>query len=69
MDDHPQDPPPPPSDSPNTGDPAGPLCVGNFIIEGIDRVLLEMREHVIVFYNQLITMINAASPSWQLIRK
>ena len=65
MDDRPQ--PPPPTDAPNGGDPTGPLRIGNFIIEGADRVLVELSDHVIVFYNELITLMNAAGPSWQLI--
>jgi hypothetical protein len=67
MDDRPQ--PPPPTDAPNAGDPTGPLRIGNFIIEGVDRDLVELSGHVIVFYNELITLMNAAGPSWQLIRK
>ena len=68
MDDRPQ-PPPPTTDAPNVGDPKGPLCIGEYIIEGIDRVLVEMQEDVIVFYSHLITMMNTAGHSWQLIRK
>jgi hypothetical protein len=33
------------------------------------RVLVELSNHVIVFYNELITLMNAAGPLWQLIRK
>ena len=66
MDDGPQ---PPPTDAPNAGDPTGPLRIGNFIIEGVDRVSVELSNHIIVFYNELITLMNAAGPSWQLIRK
>ena len=33
---------------------------GDFIIEGVDRVLVELSDHVIVFYNELITLMNAA---------
>jgi len=29
---------PPPTDAPNAGDPTGPLRIGDFIIEGVDRV-------------------------------
>ncbi len=36
MDDCPQ--PPPPTDAPNAGDPTSPLRVGDFFIEGVDRV-------------------------------
>ena len=50
---------PPPTDAPNAGDPTGPLRIGNFIIEGADRVLVELSDHVIVFYNELITLMNA----------
>ncbi len=70
MDDRPK--PPPPTDAPNARDPtAGPLCIGNFIIEGVDRVSeeQELSDHIIVFYNELITLMNAAGPSWQLIRE
>ncbi len=40
------------------------------IIEGVDRVSeeQELSDHVIVFYNELITLMNAAGPLWQLIR-
>jgi len=31
---------PPPTDAPNAGDPTGPLCIGDFIIEGVDRVTI-----------------------------
>ena len=70
MDDRPN--PPPPTDAPNAGDPTGgPLRVGDFIIEGVNRVSegQDLSHHVIVFYNELITLMNAAGPSWQLIRK
>jgi hypothetical protein len=30
---------------------------------------VELSDHAIVFYNELITLMNAAGPSWQLIRK
>jgi hypothetical protein len=65
MDDPPQEPPPPP----NAGDPAGLLVIGKFVIKGIDGVTPKTSEHVNVFYNQLITMMDAASPLWQLMRK
>jgi hypothetical protein len=65
MDDPTQEPPP----LPNTGDPACPLVIGKFVIEGVDGVTPKMRKHINVFYNQLITMMNAAGPSWQLMRK
>ena len=63
--------PPPPTDAPNVGNPTGPLRVGIFIIEVVDRVSQEqeLSNHVIVFYNELIALMNAAGPSWQLIRK
>jgi len=60
---------PPPTDAPNAGDPTGPLRIGDFIIEGVDRVLVKLSDHVIVFYNELITLMNATDPSWKLIRK
>jgi hypothetical protein len=44
--------PPPPTDGPNAGDPTpGTLRLGNFIIEGVDRVSeeQELSDHVIVF--------------------
>jgi hypothetical protein len=65
MDDPPQEPPPPP----NAGDPAGTLVIGKFVVEGVDKVMPKTREHVNVFYNQLIMMMDAASPSWQLMWK
>ena len=59
--------PPPPTDAPNAGNPTGPLRIGDFIIEGVDRFLVELSGHV--FYNELITLINATGPLWQLIWK
>jgi hypothetical protein len=50
MDNCPQ--PPPPTDAPNAGDPTpGTLHLGNFIIEGVDRVLeeQELSDHVLFF--------------------
>ena len=70
MDDRPQS--PPLTDAPNAGDPTpGTLRLGDFIIEGVDRVSEEegLSDHAIVFYNELITLMNAAGPSWQLIWK
>ena len=70
MDDRPQ--PPPLPDAPNAGDPTPrTLRLGNLIIEGVERVSeeAELSDHAIVFYNELITLMNAAGPSWQLIRK
>ena len=55
MDNRPQ--PPPPPDAPNAGDPTpGTLHLGDFIIEGVDRVSeeQELSDHAIVFYNELI---------------
>ena len=54
---------------PNAGDRASPLVVGKFVIEGIDGVTPKTREHIIIFYNQLIKMMNAAGPLWQLMTK
>ncbi len=54
------------------GDPTpGTLRLGEFIIEGVVRFSeeQELSDHAIVFYNELITLINATGPSWQLIRK
>ena len=50
---------PPHTDALNAGDPTGPLLIGDFIIEGVDRVSVELSDHVIVFYNELITLMNA----------
>ena len=50
MDDRAQ--PPPPTDAPNAGDPTpGSLRLGDFIIEGVDRVSedQELSNHAIVF--------------------
>ena len=60
MDDCPQ--PPPPNDAPNAGDPTPrTLRLGYFIIEGVDRFSEEeeLSDHAIVFYNELITLMNA----------
>jgi len=56
---------PPPTDAPNAGNPTGPLRVGDFIIEDVDRVSeeQELSDHIIVFYNELITLMNAVGPS------
>jgi hypothetical protein len=51
------------------GDPASLLVIGEFVIEGIDGVTPKTREHINVFYNQLIMMMDTAGPSWQLMRK
>ena len=70
MDDRTQ--PPPPNDAPNAGDPTPRTGrLGDLIIEGVERVSEEeeLSDHAIVFYNELITLMNAAGPSWQLIRK
>jgi hypothetical protein len=70
MDDRSQ--PPPLPDAPNAGDPTPrTLRLGDLIIEGVERVSEEeeLSDHAIVFYNELITLMNAAGPSWQLIRK
>ena len=70
MDDRTQ--PPPPNDAPNAGDPTPrTVRLGDLIIEGVERVSEEeeLSDHAIVFYNELITLMNAAGPSWQLIRK
>jgi hypothetical protein len=67
MDNPPQKPPPPPLL--NAGDPAGLLVIGKFVIEGIDGVTPKTRKQVDVFYNQLITMMEAAGPLWQLMWK
>jgi hypothetical protein len=64
--------PPPPNDAPNAGDPTPrTVRLGDFIIEGVERVSEEeeLNDHAIVFYNELITLMNATGPSWQLIRK
>jgi hypothetical protein len=61
----PQDTPPPP----NAGDCASLLVVGKFVIKGIDRVMPKRRKHIIILYNQLIKMMNAAGPLWQLMTK
>jgi hypothetical protein len=70
MDDRSQ--PPPLPDAPNAGDPTPrTLRLGDLIIEGVERVSEEeeLSDHAVVFYNELITLMNAAGPSWQLIRK
>ncbi len=68
---------PPPVDGsldatpPNDGDPDAPglLLIGEFSIEGVDSVIGDAREHVIVFYTELLAMMTRAGESWQLIRK
>jgi hypothetical protein len=65
MDDPPQEPPPPP----NVGDCTSPLVVGKFVIKDVDGVTPKTRKHIIIFYNQLIKMMNTAGLSWQLMTK
>ena len=69
------------SDPPHNGNPSailphdgnpdapGPLLIGGCTIKGVEDVTGPMREHVIVFYTELLGMMSRAGESWQLIRK
>jgi hypothetical protein len=48
---------------------AVPFFVRQYIIEGVHNLPQELHSHVIVFYEQLITLMEGASESWQLITK
>jgi hypothetical protein len=46
-----------------------PLFVQQYIIKGVHDLPQELRSHVIVFYKELITLMEGASESWRLITK
>jgi hypothetical protein len=46
-----------------------PFLVRQYFIKGVHNLLQELRSHVIVFYEELITLMEGALESWQLITK
>jgi hypothetical protein len=48
---------------------AVPFLVWQYFIEGVHHLPQELHSHVIVFYEELITLMEGASESWQLITK
>ncbi len=46
-----------------------PFLVRQYFIEGVHNLLQELCSHVIVYYKELITLMEGASESWQLITK
>ncbi len=46
-----------------------PFLVQQYFIEGVHDFPKELRSHVIVYYEELITLMEGASESWQLITK
>jgi hypothetical protein len=46
-----------------------PFLVRQYVIEGVHNLQQELRSHVIVFYEELITLMEGALESWQLITK
>jgi hypothetical protein len=52
-----------------TNNNAVPFLVGQYFIEGVQDLPKELCSHVIVYYEELITLMEGASESWQLITK
>ncbi len=48
---------------------AVPFLVRQYFIEGVHDFPQELRSHVIVYYKELITLMEGASESWRLITK
>jgi hypothetical protein len=52
-----------------TNNNAIPFLVHQYFIKGVHNFPKELRSHVIVYYEELITLMEGASESWQLITK
>ena len=65
----PELPPLPLPDEHNANNNAIPFLVCQYIIEGVQDLPQELRSHVTMFYEELITLIEGASESWQLTTK
>jgi hypothetical protein len=65
----PNSPPPPLPDEHNANNDAILFLVCQYIIEGVQDLPQELRSHVTMFYKELITLVEGASESWQLITK
>jgi hypothetical protein len=67
--DDPSLPPLPLPDGHDTNDNAIPFLIRQYIIEGVQDLPQELRSHVPMFYEDLITLMKGALESWQLISK
>jgi hypothetical protein len=65
----PELPPLPLPDGHNANNNAIPFLVRQYIIQGVQDLPRELRSHVTMFYEELITLMKGASESWQLIKK
>ncbi len=55
------------NDNAITNNTAIPFFVQQYIIKGVHDLPQELRSHVIVFYKELITLMEGVSESWQLM--
>jgi hypothetical protein len=62
-------PPLPLPDEHNANNNAIPFLVCQYIIEGVQDLPQELRSHVTMFYEELITLMEGASESWRLITR
>ena len=65
----PELPPLPLPDKHNANNNAIPFLVRQYIIEGVQDLPQELRTHVTMFYEELITLMEGALESWRLITK
>jgi hypothetical protein len=65
----PELPPLPLPDEHNANNNAIPFLVCQYIFEGVQDLPQELRSHVTMFYEELITLMEGTSESWQLIIK
>ena len=65
----PELPPLPFPDEHNANNNAIPFLVCQYIIEGVQDLPQELHSHVTMFYKELITLMEGAPESWQLITK
>jgi hypothetical protein len=61
--------PPPLPDGHNANNNAVPFLVCQYVIKGVQDFPQELHSQVTVFYEELITLMEGASESWQLITK
>jgi hypothetical protein len=52
-----------------TNNNAVPFLVQQYFIEGVHNLPKELCSHVIVYFKELITLMEGASESWRLIKK
>ncbi len=65
----PEFPPLPLPDKHNANNNSVPLFFHQYIIEGVQDLPQELHSHVTTFYEKLMTLMDGASESWQLITK